>query len=922
MSQNERLREALLEIEVLRAREQETLQETQALLDILKVTTSGQDLRPSLRIALDKCAQVIGARVVMIAGLDEDGLQVTAASHPELESTRVEMSPQFFRKGRAVLDAQRVKPLQPFSATFPHRSVLIAPDLTDVNKPLVLIGLQDAPQQFTKTHLSFLERVTQLTSHAARNLELSAQHALLAAVIGGSSSSFAIADATDADLPLIFVNAAFEALTGYAAADVIGRNCRLLSAEAPDSPERARLRQAVKDRTGGRFLLKNRRADGGFFWNDLTLFPVMDPAGQVAQLVATQTDATERVEAEMQARIAGERLQSVLDHTQDAIVMLQQDETIAFANDATRRMFPSGGLNWQVGSAFRDNWAAYLGSFPKSFGRMPEGLGKPDLESLTKRREGQRTNLPDGREILVRAERAEDEAIVISATDTTAIRNTERLLRQRAAAVDNAIDGIAILDTEGRMTYTNAALARLLGHPSAASLLGHKWQQFYTRPENSEQLRAEGTASERVRVMQHTHADGAKSFHEVSLTTVAKVGEVLVARDITAALRNRQRLSEMDKQIEEARRREVISELAAGLAHDFNNILTSITGSASLIQNDAVANADVQQHAARILKAGSAAARLVNRMLDLGQTDDDASVFDLRGILGEVRALAEVHVAPETAFTVSPGKEPLKVHADASDVALAILNLAINAADAIPDGKGEITIALSRQMPFVDRTPLLGRPVTMPYGCISVRDTGVGIAADVLPNILKSFYTTKGDRGTGAGLAMVGAIVTRLGGLIYVDSVIDKGTSMDVMLPLVRDVSDHPAHVPVDLAGKAILVLDDQEDVAEVTASYLETCGAEVSVLTDPHLAVETIVEDPGEWAALVTDYDMPEFTGGDVVEAIRKTAPDFPIFVVTALARRLSDRRITEMTVRSVFAKPIDLGQLARALAELDVRP
>lgn len=919
MSQNERLREALLEIEVLRDRERRNLQETQALLDILKVTTAGGALRPALRRALQHCAEVIGADTVMIARMGGSGLHIEAATDPSLEGAEVSGPPAFFSKARTVLDTRRVKSLEGFGQRISQRSLVVAPDLTEADKPLALIGLQAAPQHFTKAHLEFLRRVTQLTSHATRNLELSAQNALLAAVIGGSSSSFAIADARDETLPLIFVNKAFEQLTGYTAEDVVGRNCRLLSAEAPDSAERRRLRQTVARRAGGRFLLRNRRADGAMFWNDLTLFPVRDANGEVAQMVATQTDATERVAAEAEARIAGERLQSVLDHTQDAFLMIEADQTIAFANDATRRLFPSNALNWRIGSSFDDNWKAYLAGFPKSFGPVAEELRAPDLTALVSQREGQRVNLPDGRQILVRAEWAEEDAIVVSATDTTAIRNTERLFKQRAAAVDNAVDGIAILDGDGRMTYANGALAQLLGRENAALLLGRKWEVFYTRAANDDQLQAE--ARQDAEVLKHTRADGSVFLHEVSRTEVDRVGQVLVVRDITAALRNRHRLAEMGKQIEDARRREVISDLAAGLAHDFNNVLSAISGSATLIQNSRCESADTRQHAARIVKAGGTAARLVNRMLDLGQTDNDASVFDLRGILGEVQALADVHMAAATRFVVDPGQEALKVHANDSDVALAILNLAINASDALPGGEGAVSIELSREVPFEGRTPLLGRPVAQTYGCISVRDTGVGIASDVLPNILKSFYTTKGRRGTGAGLAMVGAIVTRLGGLIYVDSALGEGTQVDVLIPLISDVSDNPAHAPSDLQGKAILVLDDQCEVAEVIASYLETCGAEVSVLTDPRLAVETILEDPQDWAALITDYDMAGFSGGDVVEAIVAQAPDVPIFVVTALARRLSDPRITERSVRSVFAKPVDLGQLAKALAELDER-
>ncbi len=922
MSQNERLREALLEIEVLREREQRTLLETQALLDILKVTTAGQDPLRSLRKALENCRQVVKGDIVFVGSLTEGALHVEAATSPALEGKTVEVSPAYFSKPRTVLDTQKVPQLQMFREHFAQRSLLVAPDLTDKDKPRVLIGLGGAAQRFTTHNLRFLERVTQLTSHAARNLALATHNALLAAVIDGSSSSFAIADATDDDLPLIFVNKAFEILTGYSATEVLGRNCRLLSAEPNDSPERARLREAVVNKTGGRFLVRNRRSDGSLFWNELTLFPVRNAAGEVTQLVATQTDATERVTAETDARIARERLQNVLDHTRDAIVMVQGDATIAFANDATRTMFPAPGSDWSVGSDFHANWNAYIRALPKSFTPIVDAVRVPNLTDLAEHRDGLRTNLPDGRQILVRAQRAEGGALVLSATDTTSIRNTERLLQQRAAAVDHAVDGIAILDDEGRIVYANGALANLLGHGDASELLGRKWERYYTRAEADDPFRGEASMSDNARILQRDQAEGPPILHEVSLFGVAKVGDVLIARDITAALRNRHRLAEMDKQIEDARRREVISELAAGLAHDFNNVLSAISGSATLIQSDAETSEAVQQHAARISKAGVSAARLVNRMLDLGQTDEAASVFDLRSILGELRALAEAHMSPQTNFAIEPGKEPLNVHANESDIALAVLNLAINSADALADGRGDIRIELSRQMPFADREPLLGRPVSRPFGCISVHDTGVGIAADILPNILEAFYTTKGSRGTGAGLAMVAAIVKRLDGLIYVDSVVETGTRVDLMFPLINEVVDRPDIPTADLRGKAILVLDDQLDVAEVTASYLENCGAEVSVLTDPHLAIETVLEDPEDWAALITDYDMPQVTGGDVVEAIHDKAPHIPIFVVTALARRLSDRRITKQSVRSVFAKPTDLGQLAQALAALDNDP
>lgn len=915
MSQNEQLREALLEIEVLRARERQTLQETRALLDILKQTTANGDPAGALQRALRTAAGGVGADVVVLARSSGQGLEVEASSATGQTLASLPIPPAFVAKPRNVSDVGRVAALATLGARF--QSLLCVPHATDTDDAYTLIALHAHPRRFTRAHQDFLGRVSQLIAQAVLNRALSAQNALLAAVIDGSSASFAIADATDEALPLVFVNKAFERLTGYTADEVLGRNCRMLTAEQPGSPERARLRDAVARKGSGRFLLRNRRADGSEFWNDLTLFPVTSAEGQVTQLVATQTDVTERVLAEAQVRTAQERLQSVLDHTRDAFVMVEADGTVVFANAATREMFQA---NWAVGSQFQDNWAQYLASLPKSTGPVLEAVRVPDLAALATQREGMRTNLPDGTQVLVRAEPAEGGAIVVSATDTTSIRNTERLLKQRAAAVENATDGIAILDADGRITYANRALGGLLGYGSEAMLLGRRWQAHYTVPEEAEHLHAQAGLTDGARVMQRAGSAPRAELHEVSLAEVPGVGEVLVARDITTALRNRRRVAELNSQVEDARRREVISNLAAGLAHDFNNVLSAISGSATLIAGDRSSTEEAKTHAARILRAGGVAARLVNRMLDLGGADDAASVFDLRSVLGEVRALAEAQIASETELVLDAGAAPLSLRANPSDIILALLNLVINASDAHAD---TVCMRLSERGPDPDRVPLLGRPVPgTRYGCITVEDTGEGIEATALPQILNAFYTTKGSRGTGAGLAMVGAIVSRLDGVIYVTSTLGQGTQVDVLIPLLADSPETAQATGADLTGQAILVLDDQREVAEVMASYLETCGAEVSVLDDPQLAVETILEDPADWTALITDYDMPALSGGDVVEAIRAQAPDFPILVVTALARRLSDRRITQATVQSVFAKPTDLGHLARTLAALEPAP
>lgn len=927
MSQTERLREALLEIELLREREKVTLRETQALLDVLQATTQTTRPQQALQNALQRCSDVSGANGAMIVRLLPDGFVVEATTADNTAGQIVQLSSSLFQKPRNIVDIRSVPDLRdhPFLLSLGAVSLLVASDRSEDHQPRSLLCWHDQPRQFSKQNLAFAQRAVPLIAQSSRTAELAAQNALLAAVIDGSSSGFAIADATKADLPLVFVNHAFEALTGYSAVDVVGQNCRFLSAEAPDSPERVRLREAVQSRVHGRFLLRNRRKDGTEFWNDLSLFPVRNATGEIVQLVATQTDATERVIAEQERRTLQEHLQNVLEHTQDAFLMVLEDGRVAFANDGTREMFDGGEGSWRAGTEFSDNWAGYVARLPNSVGHLPDELRQPDLAGLADQAEGVRTSLPDGRQVLFRAQHAGNGAIVVSATDTTAIRTTERLLRQRVAAVEHASDGIAILDDDGRITYANSALGQLLRYDSEEYVLGRKWSHRYNVPENPEQLRAEIGLTGTSEVLEFKSGDTSTYYHAVTRTKVDKVGEILVARDVTATLRNRHRLSELDKQIEDARRREAISNLAAGLAHDFNNVLAAVSGSATLVETDANATDEIKEHASRISKASSTAARLVNRMLDLSSAGDDASVFDLRSILTEVQALAETNLSERTEFTLDAGNDRLNIRASAQDVTLVLLNLVINAHDALPNGEGEIHVALSRSNLIATSTPLQGNPRSeQAYAKLSVSDTGTGMTEDILQNVLKPYFTTKGSRGTGAGLAMVSAIVKRLGGVIYIESAPGKGTTFDILLPVfddtVPDAMD-PAVAP-DLSGKTILVLDDQGEVASVTASYLEKCGAEVSVLEDPELAVEVILEDPEEWTVLITDYDMPGKNGGDVVEAIRRENPNFAIFVVTALARRLSDPRISDSSVRGVFAKPIDLGQLANAIHELEPTP
>ena len=161
-----------------------------------------------------------------------------------------------------------------------------------------------------------------------------------------------------------------------------------------------------------------------------------------------------------------------------------------------------------------------------------------------------------------------------------------------------------------------------------------------------------------------------------------------------------------------------------------------------------------------------------------------------------------------------------------------------------------------------------------------------------------------------------------MNGAIAVHSVLGEGTRFDIFWPIdqpnaVADNTETPED-QVDLSDRLIMIVDDELEVAEVLGSFLERMGAEVAVVDDPELAIEAIQDDPTAWTAVISDYSMGKINGGDLVEQVRELTPDLPIFILTALARTISDTRINDRTVQSVFAKPANFRQISQALANI----
>ncbi|NRB02269.1 MAG: PAS domain S-box protein [Rhodobacteraceae bacterium] len=912
MAEDERLREALLELQVLRDREADTLQETKVLLECLEAYSSADTARAALNTVFDLLRDKTGAAQSLLCVQGEGEAHVVAGQIDEIGQT---LAPPFrlFSRSRNLIDLHQTGQWSGSVDFESMRGALICVQQA-AEQTYALVSFRQAPSTFSKGDMRLAERLVGLAVRAYEGMRVEDENALLAAVIQDSSAGVAIADATRDDQPLIYVNSAFERMTGYSSDEVIGQNCRFMNAEPPDAAVRVSLRRRVSARRGGHFTLRNRRKSGELFWCELTIFPVHDSSGAVSHLVATQTDATERITAQQERDKSRAMMDRVLTQSKDAFLVLDAEHKVAFINAATRESFPAPDLDWAVGSLFSENWSAYLAGSRDMPGTITNLMLHPDLEGLKSNPAGFELDLPDGRSVLLRASPLEDGGVILYSTDVTAMKAAQRLLAQRLAAIEATKDGLAITDETERLVYLNTSAAEFWGYGRASQGLGKKWISRYPDHAN---VSDEGGNELVLTRMQ----DDVERTHEITRSKVEQGGFAIVVRDVTERVQNENREDALRASLQQLHRQKSMAELTAGIAHDFNNFLSAINGSATLIDMTPDLPAGVRDHLERIQKAGTQSARMVNRLLDVGAHSEDKGVFALSSAMSDIPSLVAPSLPASVTLNIAPVPPGMVLEGDPGALGQVLFNLILNSKDAMEEAAGHIDVSAEAIEAKEAPTPLVGRlDRNRDYCKITVRDTGAGMPPEIVARVMEPNFSTKGKKGSGLGLAMVAMQLETIGGGVDLDSTLGQGTSIHLYWPIARQTAKEAlpeAAQAQDLAGMTIIVVDDEPDVGLVLANYLEALGAEVAVCEDPRDALEAIEDSPEAWSALITDYDMPHMNGGELTEKARAAAPGLPIFVVTALARRLNDPRVTDGQVKDILAKPVDLERLSARVAQ-----
>jgi PAS domain S-box-containing protein len=510
--------------------------------------------------------------------------------------------------------------------------------------------------------------------------------------------------------------------------------------------------------------------------------------------------------------------------------------------------------------------------------------------------------------------------------DLTERRQAELTLReseeQFRLLVQSVTDyAIYLLSREGYVSSWNSGAQRIKGY-APEEIIGQHFSRFYTEQDRQAGLpqHALEVAAREGRFEKEgwrVRKDGTQFFAHVLIDAIyspdgSLIGFAKITRDITERMNAARALEEAREALFQSQKMEAIGHLTGGIAHDFNNLLMAIQGSLELLQRRLPGgDPKVAQLIDNALQGTRRGAALTQRMLAFARRQElRLTPLDVCDVVERMTSLLQSSLGPSFRVqTDFPPRLP-KVAADANQLELAFLNLAINGRDAMPKG-GTITIGAT------ERANVPGLKAGN-YLCLSVTDTGTGMDEETLNRAMEPFFTTKGvGKGTGLGLPMVHGMVEQSGGKLLLKSKPGKGTVAELYLPVAPDEAAQPGqnietHIPAPFNRKlAILTVDDDPLVALNTSALLEELGHTVYSAPSASHALE-ILRREKKIDLVITDQLMPDMTGSELATRIRIDNAHFPIILATGYAELAPG----EAEGLPRLAKPFGQRELAEAIA------
>jgi two-component system cell cycle sensor histidine kinase/response regulator CckA len=525
---------------------------------------------------------------------------------------------------------------------------------------------------------------------------------------------------------------------------------------------------------------------------------------------------------------------------------------------------------------------------------------------------------------------AQRQALQVSAAELQQRNEELQVSKNRLASIINSsLDAIICIDQNYLITIFNPTAAALFQCPSSQAL-GSQLTRFL--PDAVQTLTYNKlTTHAQLGEMTGLTASGNSVAIEVSVSfELHPDGDTttIFARDLTSRKKIEAHRNALESQLRESQKMQAVGTMAGGIAHDFNNIIGAILGNVELAKQDAGARSPALVSLSEIDKAGRRARDLVRQILTFSRNESPLRIpIQLADVVQETVHLLKVTLPPLVDMQVRVDPSTPLVLADATQVEQALLNLCTNAIHAIGARRGTLSIELGHNL-----TTDLGRierrgGVRGQHVKLVVRDTGSGIDAQTLQRIFEPFFTTKPvGQGTGLGLAVVHGIMRTHQGTVDVKSTLDTGSVFTLYFPVADFVAlpDTPnaANLPEPQAvqgmGKRVMYVDDDEALVFLVQRVLKRKGFVVSTFTDPRLAAAALRARPLDFDLLVTDYNMPGYSGIELLRETRLIRPDIPVALASGYVTAEIEQSALSAGARALIHKPNDVDELCETVQRL----
>lgn len=600
-----------------------------------------------------------------------------------------------------------------------------------------------------------------------------------------------------------------------------------------------------------------------------------------------------------------------------------------FAASPLKESSFSGLLDLHLKAMKEDTASAYPEILDKYLVRLPESSGPGALPSLRQVMLGCGLVLAI---LLVMIAWAISLKITVGrrarelARSTGKLRSSNRLLN---AVMEATTDAIFVKDLSGRYILANSAACSALGKPPDR-VVGKTDGQLFPKASADIIVETDARVLKTCQpILSEEKLETAYGEETWWLTNKGPykdedntpIGVIGISKNITEIKQAQIEKERLETELRQAHKMEAIGTLAGGIAHDFNNILGIVLGNSELAMEEISDSHPVKENLSEIKIAALRARDVVRQLLSFSRKGARGQkIIFIQSILRECMKLLRSSLPATIDIHLDVDEDTLPVVANPIQIHQVILNLCTNAAHAMEETGGTLTIHLENTAVAASDGGTDGAGPSGPYVSLAIKDTGTGIAPEIRDRIFEPYFTTKEvGHGTGIGLSVVHGIVKNQGGFIRMESQPGNGTTMSVLFPASRRPQpEEDAETQAVIPGRGmVLLVDDEPSMVKMGSDMLERLGYRVTGMTDPECAVQRFSENPNEFDLIITDLTMPKLTGQALSDRARQIRPDIPVILTTGFSSKVENQNMDGHQMDGILEKPFDGKTLSHRVSD-----